>query len=132
MLEFVSFETAKLAFEKGIKGNYYIDNNKYYQLNYYKYNEDHFKNKPRKIEYGGHDYENNIYAFTLYELQKKLREEYNIIVESYIDNHGDWYYDFYIYPQSKKNRQQFKSEAYKTLEEALDAGLYNAMKKYIF
>ncbi|MFW6243028.1 MAG: hypothetical protein ACOC2W_02620 [bacterium] len=127
MLEFVSFNTAKLAAERGVKIKEYYDGFNFYQHNQYKYNETHYKEKPRKIEYGGDGYIDDIYAFSLYELQKHLREVFDIIVEPCINNQGEWYYDFFYNPKSKKKNPNFKSTIYKSFEEALDAGLYHAI-----
>lgn len=131
MFEFVSFKTAKLAAEKGIKGNANIDQYKFYQLNHYKYNENHYKDKPRKHEYGDHGYEDDIHAFTLYELKKRLREEFNIIVEVCITDTDVWYYD--VFSINKKNGFNHLPtiNVYDTYEEAMDAGLYVAINRLI-
>jgi hypothetical protein len=133
MFEFVSFKTAKVAKEHGINGNYTdIDDYKYYQLNQYKYNKTHYKTKPRKIQYGGDGYEDDIHAFTLYELQKELREKYNIIVEVCVTDRGKYYYDFfYNPPRCDYFNDNSSAKEFKTYEEALDKGLRKAIKKLI-
>ena len=127
--QIISFETSKLAKEKG------FDQNEFYQiywegkqektpfskaLYYKKLIEDNILDQETSIQL-------RIYAApTQALLQKWLREVYNIyvIINTYRIQENKWY-KFFI---SQMSKVTIKSDDYDTYEEALEQGLQEALK----
>lgn len=128
----ISFETAKLAKEKGFPQN--LENLKYFYVKpnskmfgideegrYYP-TRNSLKNKLYKI--GGSaalNLKNVIFALTQSLLQKWLREKFHIHVEVNIQNNR-------LDTKVKTNRIKSKINTYKTYEEALEKGLQEGLK----
>ena len=89
----VTFETAKLAKEKGWNGDFV---------------------------------ESHKILTTQSLLAKWLREEHNIIVLVDYEGIDGYYYKFYSYKEGNKNYDA-SDKNYNTYEEALEAGLYQAL-----
>ena len=106
----ISCETAKLAEEKGFKNKNY----------YFGYKDDKLVVKDQ--------YPNTIKAYTQSLLQKWLREKHNIDVlikyDSPVRPKYPIRYTFYIYT----TLDWYSQHTYITFEEALEAGLYEALK----
>lgn len=119
--QLVTFETAKLAEEKGFREkclSAYVYRNEYHQTSDYK---------------GVLVHDNillcDIYAPTQSLLQKWLREENNIIVETTI--YTAEYFTYKLYSRNNIIKILFLggiNEIYNTYEEALETGLQEALK----
>ena len=119
----ISFETAKLAKEKGFNEECYLTYGKIFK-EYCIF----------KSEYSETNSEVNKYTYsapTQSLLQKWLREIHNIYINIYVleDDNGLIYYDFglkqvvnWLSDKSKK------LEVFNTYEEALELGLYESLK----
>ena len=109
----ITFETAKLAKEKGFdiktKYSWYVPDNSKPIIE---------KHKPDGLYY--------LSCPTQSLLAKWLREEHNIIVLVDYEGIDGYYYKFYSYKEGNKNYDaSYKN--YNTYEEALEAGLYQAL-----
>lgn len=128
-MERISFETAKLALEKGYKNGsnkVYTATGKYLWTPYY---EETFHNGDENREF---KYEAPYQA----ELQEWLREKHNIFMEINhsisSDNKGYWTVWLYKYYCDMPNKQlNSASGCYKTYEEAVEVGLKDALTYYI-
>ena len=109
--QIITFETAKLDKEKGLEQDIY---------SYPKYSNEN------SLEYS--NYKDGILAPTQSQLQKWLREVYNIYIdiESCLLGLKNIEYKFYIYDVHKYSRK--KSIIYKTYEDALEIALQEALK----
>ena len=126
--QLISFETAKLAKEKG-----------FCEKVYYFYNEDDETEK-QLYTYKRfmilNDEELKIEAPTQSLLQKWLREVHNCIVEVQFEklpclNQLDWIVTVDYYKPDFSNlteESDYESDYFSTYEEALEDGLYNALK----
>ena len=101
----ITFETAKLAKEKGFEFRVMWE----YILG--------FKN----------NYERDKYLPTQSLLSKWLREQHNIIVLVDYEGIDGYYYKFYSYKEGNKNYDA-SDKNYNTYEEALEAGLQATLK----
>ena len=122
----VTFETAKLAKEKG----FFQETNRL-EIPYYNYKGE-FKGdvsdwRIRKYIRGENTSDIEfVSAPTQSLLAKWLREEYNIIVLVDYEGIDGYYYKFYSYKEGNKNYDA-SDKNYNTYEEALEAGLYQAL-----
>lgn len=112
----ISFETAKLAKEKGfnIYQDYqYVDNeNTDFKSSFYRHN-DYQCTLIKKL----------YFAPTQSLLQRWLREVHNIIVEVQFYSYNNWNYSIYLNEPITEVTPKFK-----TYEEALEEGLQEALK----
>ena len=122
----VTFETAKLAKEKG-----FPQETNRLEIPYYNYKGE-FKGdvsdwRVRRYIRGEDTSDIEfVSAPTQSLLAKWLREEYNIIVLVDYEGIDGYYYKFYSYKEGNKNYDaSYKN--YNTYEEALEAGLYQAL-----
>ena len=109
--ELIKFDTAILAKEKGFD----YDTDDYYSS----------KTKVTSVSY------NEYPAPTQSLLQKWLREKHNIhIVVNIGIPHGSKYCSFYsnVIRFNKTHKSKFRSEFYKSHEDALESGLFNALE----
>lgn len=120
--QLILFETAKLAKEKGFKVNNSED--------FYFYNEKHYPEYPRRFEYLRVGYDDDLIAPTQSLLQKWLREKHNIIVISdLVTGFSDSTYSWNIYTKNNIwSLTGFTAKVYDSYEEALEAGLLEALK----
>lgn len=114
----ISFETAKLAKEKGFK-----------ESSKYCYREDGFLYIPRisgsQIMHSNILDGDNCSAPTQGLLQKWLREKHNLHVLPILN----WYPDRYNYEILRENEAPLRSKSIESsYEQALEAGLYEALK----
>ena len=122
----VTFETAKLAKEKG----FFQETNRL-EIPYYNYKGE-FKGdvsdwRIRKYIRGENTSDIEfVSAPTQSLLAKWLREEYNIIVLVDYEGIDGYYYKFYSYKEGNKNYDA-SDKNYNTYEEALEIGLYQAL-----
>lgn len=134
----VSFETAKLAKEKGFKKK----SRKSYKQpvvtkrgtdikearDYKLMNTDNAYTSITEISYPNEDF----YAPTQAVLQKWLREVHDIYVEPLIDPFaGDFWYNLKAFKKNKEKayKNDLSNNNYNTWEEALEAGLQEALKQ---
>ena len=115
--QLISFRTAKLAREKGFN----IDSKLGFFSNYDDSVNPHIMDGKTSSGY---------YLATQSLLQKFLREEYNIIVTVSCAIQNDWWYQLHYNPTSKTKVYTSTDLLgdYKTYEEALEEGLYEALK----
>lgn len=132
--ELITFETAKLAKEKGFDieepcvAFYTNPRSKMFgideHLRYY-----NIKNTPRKLYYIGEsvalNYHNVLFAPTQSLLQKWLREVHNIHVWCIPHINSSMYYGVKCW---LSNSNTVQIDAFKTYEEALEEGLQEALK----
>ncbi len=122
----VTFETAKLAKEKG----FFQETNRL-EIPYYNYKGE-FKGdvsdwRIRKYIRGENTSDIEfVSAPTQSLLAKWLREEHNIIVLVDYEGIDGYYYKFYSYKEGNKNYDA-SDKNYNTYEEALEIGLYQAL-----
>ena len=122
----VTFETAKLAKEKG----FFQETNRL-EIPYYNYKGE-FKGdvsdwRIRKYIRGENTSDIEfVSAPTQSLLVKWLREEHNIIVLVDYEGIDGYYYKFYSYKEGNKNYDA-SDKNYNTYEEALEIGLYQAL-----
>ena len=123
----VTFETAKLAKEKG----FFQETNRL-EIPYYNYKGE-FKGdvsdwRARKYIRGEDTSDIEfVSAPTQSLLAKWLREEYNIIVLVDYEGIDGYYYKFYSYKEGNKNYDA-SDKNYNTYEEAYEIGLQEALK----
>ena len=123
----VTFETAKLAKEKG----FFQETNRL-EIPYYNY-KGAFKGdvsdwRIRKYIRGENTSDIEfVSAPTQSLLVKWLREEHNIIVLVDYEGIDGYYYKFYSYKEGNKNYDA-SDKNYNTYEEALEAGIQEALK----
>ncbi len=123
----VTFETAKLAKEKG----FFQETNRL-EIPYYNYKGE-FKGdvsdwRIRKYIRGENTSDIEfVSAPTQSLLAKWLREEHNIIVLVDYEGIDGYYYKFYSYKEGNKNYDA-SDKNYNTYEEALEAGIQEALK----
>ena len=123
----VTFETAKLAKEKG----FFQETNRL-EIPYYNYKGE-FKGdvsdwRIRKYIRGENTSDIEfVSAPTQSLLAKWLREEYNIIVLVDYEGIDGYYYKFYSYKEGNKNYDA-SDKNYNTYEEAYEIGLQEALK----
>ena len=123
----VTFETAKLAKEKGFDALCYDAFNSIGNLYSNGWCEYLYDNKVEIPFRSGVLESQDILAPTQSLLTKWLREEYNIIVLVDYEGIDGYYYKFYSYKEGNKNYDaSYKN--YNTYEEALEAGLQVALK----
>ena len=122
----VTFETAKLAKEKG----FYQEPNRR-KVPYYNYkgefNGDVTDFLRKYLREEDTSEVESVSAPTQSLLAKWLREEYNIIVLVDYEGIDGYYYKFYSYKEGNKNYDA-SDKNYNTYEEALEAGLQEALK----
>ena len=123
----VTFETAKLAKEKGFDALCYDAFNSKGNLYSNGWCEYIYDNKV-EIPFGSGVLESqDILAPTQSLLAKWLREEHNIIVLVDYEGIDGYYYKFYSYKEGNKNYDA-SDKNYNTYEEALEAGIQEALK----
>jgi len=131
--QLISFETAKLAKEKGfdwVSYTYYYNSDDYEEYpndNIYIYRLGY--NKSNKETNSNYDIDEAVSAPTQSLLQKWLREKHGVLVESthYTANH----FTFKIYERNsiiKIVKLGSVDNLYDTYEQALEKGLYAALK----
>ena len=129
--ELITLQTAKLAKEKGFDvrcEKAYFETGRHI-LETIRDGEITFPYKPPRILKRNYGDEFTIFiaeAPTQSLLQKWLREEYNIIVLVDYEGIDGYYYKFYSYKEGNKNYDA-SDKNYNTYEEALEAGLYQAL-----
>ena len=122
----ITFETAKLAKEKGFNALCYDAFNSKGNLYSNGWCEYIYDNKV-EIPFGSGVLESqDILAPTQSLLAKWLREEHNIIVLVDYEGIDGYYYKFYSYKEGNKNYDA-SDKNYNTYEEALEIGLYQAL-----
>ena len=125
--QLISFETAKLAKEKGFDASCYDAFNSKGNLYSNGWCEYLYDNKV-EIPFGsGVLQSQDILAPTQSLLAKWLREEHNIIVLVDYEGIDGYYYKFYSYKEGNKNYDA-SDKNYNTYEEALEAGIQEALK----
>ena len=123
----ITFETAKLAKEKGFNALCYDAFNSKGNLYSNGWCEYIYDNKV-EIPFGSGVLESqDILAPTQSLLAKWLREEHNIIVLVDYEGIDGYYYKFYSYKEGNKNYDA-SDKNYNTYEEALEAGIQEALK----
>jgi hypothetical protein len=125
----ITFETSKLAKEKG-----FFDKNIYGEVRLSQYNFYDDNGVLRKIDEAfeltkDFDLKNCCNAPTQSLLQKWLREAYNIhlLIEPYYNEHKVLVYGFDLLTESTKE-EILREKGFKTYEEALEVGLQEALK----
>ena len=123
----VTFETAKLAKEKGFNTLCYDAFNSKGNLYSNGWCEYLYDNKVEIPFRSGVLESQDILAPTQSLLAKWLREEYNIIVLVDYEGIDGYYYKFYSYKEGNKNYDA-SDKNYNTYEEAYEIGLQEALK----
>ena len=117
--QLISFETAKLAKEKGLpQDNFYFED---YETEVPFYGLDNELNKGDEDRFG------QCKSISQSLLAKWLREEHNIIVLVDYEGIDGYYYKFYSYKEGNKNYDA-SDKNYNTYEEAYEIGLQEALK----
>ena len=123
----ITFETAKLAKEKGFNALCYDAFNSKGNLYSNGWCEYLYDNKVEIPFRSGVLESQDILAPTQSLLAKWLREEHNIIVLVDYEGIDGYYYKFYSYKEGNKNYDA-SDKNYNTYEEALEAGIQEALK----
>jgi len=130
--QIVTFETAKLAKEKGfdlwVNSAYLEDKFLYGTISLMEESDSAFIDIMDGIELENHnhfEFKNRYSAPTQSLLQKWLRDKYRILIFPYVDFHEKEYFYCSIFPV---NGDRFSIENFNTYEKALELGLQEALK----